>query len=66
LRRDSRSDHGRNPRGAFPPTLLENVPLDLSAFPVDLDHRTETVLRKAYVLANDWKIDSPDLIRQLM
>jgi hypothetical protein len=24
------------------------------------------ILRKAYVLADDWKIDSPDLIKQLM
>jgi Domain of unknown function (DUF4132) len=50
----------------IPQTLLEKAPLDLSAFPIDLDYRTETTLRKAYVLANDWKIDSPDLIRQLM
>jgi len=34
-------------------------------FPIDLDYRTETILRKAYVLADDWKIDSPDLIQQL-
>jgi hypothetical protein len=41
------------------------VPVDFAAFPLDLDHRTETILRKAYVLANDGHIDSPDLVRQL-
>jgi hypothetical protein len=46
--------------------LLESISLDLSAFPIDLDYRTEMILRKAHLLANDWKIDSPDLIRQLM
>jgi hypothetical protein len=51
---------------AIPQDVLDRVPLDMSAFPIDLDHRTEMVLRKAYVLANDWKIDSPDLIQQLM
>jgi hypothetical protein len=51
---------------AIPQKLLDNAPLNFSAFPIDLDHRTETILRKAYILANDWKIDSPDLIRQLM
>ena len=50
----------------IPRKVLEEVTLDLSVFPIELDYRTETVLRKAYVLANDWKIDSPDLIRQLM
>jgi hypothetical protein len=40
--------------------------LDLAAIPIELDYRTEAVLRKAYVLANDWKIDSPDLVRQFM
>jgi hypothetical protein len=40
--------------------------LDFSAIPIDLDYRTETILRKAYVLADDWKIESPDLIQQLM
>jgi hypothetical protein len=33
---------------------------------MDMDYRTETILRKACVLADDWKIDSPDLIQQLM
>jgi Domain of unknown function (DUF4132) len=50
----------------IPQKLLADVSVDFSAFPIDLDHRTEMVLRKAYVLANDWKIDSPDVIRQLM
>jgi hypothetical protein len=51
---------------SIPQKLLESVPIDFSAFPIELDHRTEMVLRKAHVLANDWNIDSPDLIRQLM
>jgi hypothetical protein len=46
--------------------ILDAVSLDFSAIPADLDYRTETILRKAYVLADDWKIDSPDLIKQLM
>ena len=50
----------------IPQKLLESVPIDFSAFPIELDHRTEMVLRVAHVLANDWNIDSPDLIRQLM
>jgi hypothetical protein len=50
----------------IPQKLLDGVSIDFSAFPIDLDHRTEMILRKAFVLANDWKIDSPDLIRQLM
>ena len=50
----------------IPQKLLDDVSVDFSAFPIDLDHRTEIILRKAYVLANDGKIDSPDLIRQLM
>jgi hypothetical protein len=50
----------------IPQKLLEGVSVDLSAFPIDLDHRTEMILRKAHLLANDWRIDSPDLIRQLM
>jgi hypothetical protein len=53
-------------RLSIPQKLLESVPIDFSAFPIELDHRTEMVLRKAHVLANDWNIDSPDLIRQLM
>jgi hypothetical protein len=50
----------------IPRKLLDAVALDLSAIPVDLDYRTEMMLRKAHVLADDWRIDSPDLIRQLM
>jgi hypothetical protein len=50
----------------FPRLILDAVSLDFSAIPIDLDYRTETILRKAYVLADDWKIDSPDLIQQLM
>ncbi len=50
----------------IPQKLLEKVSLDLPDCPIELDHRTEMILRKAYLLANDWKIDSPDLIRQLM
>jgi len=46
--------------------ILEAVSLDFSTIPVELDYRTETILRKAYVLADDWKIESPDLIKQLM
>jgi hypothetical protein len=34
--------------------------------PINLVYRTEGILRKANVLANDWKIKSPDLIQQLM
>ena len=50
----------------IPQKLLNDVSLNLAAFPIDLDYRTEMILRKANLLANDWKIDSPDLIRQLM
>jgi Domain of unknown function (DUF4132) len=50
----------------IPQKVLDAVPLDLSAVPIDLDPRTELILRKAYVLADDWKIDSPELVRQLM
>ena len=50
----------------IPRALLDAVELDLSTIPIDLDYRTEMILRKAHVLADDWKIDSPDLIRQLM
>jgi Domain of unknown function (DUF4132) len=50
----------------IPQKTLDAVPLDLSALPIDLDPRTEMILRKAYILADDWKIDSPDLVRQLM
>jgi hypothetical protein len=42
------------------------VPLDLSAIPIDVDPRTEMILRKAFILADDWRIDAPELVRQLM
>jgi hypothetical protein len=50
----------------IPQKLLDAVPLDLAAVPIDLDPRTEMILRKAHILADDWKIDSPELVRQLM
>ena len=50
----------------IPRKILDAVSLDFAAIPIELDYRTETILRKAYVLADDWKIDSPDLIQQLM
>ena len=53
-------------RIVIPQKLLDKVPLDFGAFPLELDHRAEKVLREAYLLANDWHIDLPDLIRQLM
>jgi hypothetical protein len=59
------TDSGLFQRLNIPHKLLEDVSADFSEFPIDLDHRTETILRKAYVLANDGQIDSPDLIRQL-
>jgi len=59
------TDAGARPI-SVPQKLLKGVSVDFSALPIDLDHRTEMVLRKAHVLANDWNIDSPDLIRQLM
>ena len=45
----------------IPQRILDAVVLHLMV-PIELDYRTEMVLRKAYVLADDWKIDSPDLI----
>ena len=53
-------------RIVIPQKLVDKVPLDFAALPLELDQRAEMVLRKAYILANDWNIDSPDLIRQLM
>jgi hypothetical protein len=50
----------------IPQADLKNVQLDLNAIPIELDHRTELILRKAHVLADDWKINSPELVRQLM
>jgi hypothetical protein len=55
------------PRGLrIPQKVLNAVDLGLQELPLDLDHRTEMILRKAYVLANDWNISSPDLVKQLM
>ncbi len=50
----------------IPRTVLNAVSMDPNAFSVEFDSRSETILRKAHVLADDWKIDSPDLIKQLM
>lgn len=50
----------------IPQKLLDAVPLDVSAFPIELDYRTEMVLRTAHVLANDWEIDAAELIQQMM
>ena len=50
----------------IPRKILDAVALDFSSIPIDLGYRTETILREAFVLAGDWKIDSPDLIQQLM
>jgi len=49
----------------IPQQVLNAVELGLQDLPLDLDHRTEMILRKAYVLANDWNINSPELIQQL-
>ena len=40
--------------------------LQLRDLPVDLDFRTQMVLRKAYVPADDWKITAPELMSQLI
>ena len=50
----------------IPRKLLDAIPLNFETFPVDLDYRTELILRKAHLLADDWKIDSPQLVKQLM
>ena len=49
----------------IPRKLLEDVRFDPSAFPIEIDHRTEVILRRAYLLADDGRIDSPELIEQL-
>lgn len=49
----------------IPQKLLSEIELDLGDVTVDLGHRTEQALRMAYLLADDWKIDSPDFVRQL-
>jgi hypothetical protein len=50
----------------IPQKVLSEVQLDLQNLPIDLDYRTELTLRKAYLLADDWRINSPELIRELM
>ena len=50
---------------SVPQKLLEGVSVDFSALPIDLDHRTEMVLRKAHLLANDWNIDRPFAFRSV-
>jgi hypothetical protein len=50
----------------IPQKLLPAVPLELADLPIELDYRTETILRKAYLLAEDWKIEDPELVRQFM
>ena len=50
----------------IPQKLLAAVPLELDEVPIELDYRTEMILRKAYVLAGDWRIEDPELIRQFM
>ena len=50
----------------IPQKILSEVELDLKDLPIDLDYRTEQALRKAYVLADDWRITSPELVSQLM
>jgi hypothetical protein len=47
------TDSGSFKRLTIPQKVLDGVPADFSAFPIDLDSRTETVLRKAYVLAKE-------------
>ena len=50
----------------IPQKLLAAVPLELNDVPIELDYRTEMILRKAYLLADDWKIEDSELIRQFM
>lgn len=50
----------------IPQKLLAAVELALHDVPVELDYRSEMILRRAYVLANDWNINSPELIKQIM
>ena len=50
----------------IPTRELAAVSLDDENWPVELDHRTESILRKAVYLAEDWKITSPEVIKQLM
>jgi Domain of unknown function (DUF4132) len=50
----------------IPQKLLTAVPLELADLPIELDYRTELILRKAYLLANDWEIKDAELIQQFM
>ena len=50
----------------IPQKVLSEVQLDITELPIELDYRTELALKKAYVLADDWKIKSPELVQQLM
>jgi len=50
----------------IPQKLLTAVPLEVADLPIDLDYRTELILRKAYLLANDWEIEDVELIQQFM
>jgi len=50
----------------IPQKVLNAVELGLEKLALELDHRIEMILRKAYVLADDWNIDSPELVKQLM
>ena len=50
----------------IPQRLLAAVPLELENVPIELDYRTEMILRKAYLLADDWKIKDPELILEFM
>lgn len=50
----------------IPQKLLTAVPLEVADLPIELDYRTELILRKAYLLANDWEIEDAELIQQFM
>jgi hypothetical protein len=50
----------------IPQKLLPAVPQELANLPIELDFRTETILRKAYLLVDDWKIEDAELVRQFM
>ncbi len=50
----------------IPQVMLNAVVLDQLPPSIELDYRTEMILRKAYVLADDWNIRSPELVKQLM
>jgi hypothetical protein len=50
----------------IPQRLLAATPLQTEDVPIELDYRTEMILRKACLLTDDSKIKDPELIRQLM